>query len=307
MSCRPRLLLRSFPCSFRCVWRLAARRIRPARSSGRANLAPFDRRISSKLRPVASRTLGTPKPSRRRTPIAAAERPSWCRRKIVSSISAFSIATHSGFALRNGLVDPLLPLRCAWRRAIISSEEAAHTAGTYLRFTSRARDRHDAKRVAGHGPESFFHIRRGERPEKIESTAAQEIPDAPDRVCLYRMELVEQVEHSLSSENKESELDGQPARSRIESGLFETNDLEALLPDVRPRLKRGRSCGRAMPEFEHEKAVRFEMSAEAAEGLQRVSFRQQISEGPEHAHSRVERSAESERAHVGTDEPGSHT
>src|SRR5437867_10799300 len=77
-------------------------------------------------------------------------------------------------------------------------------------------------------------------------------------------------------------------------------------PDVRPRLKRGRSCGRAMPKFEHEKAVRFEMSPEAAEGLQRVSFRQQISEGPEHAHGRVERSAESKRAHVGADEPGSH-
>src|SRR5205809_557615 len=227
MSCRPRLLLRSFPCSFRCVWRLAARRIRPARSSGRANLAPLDRRISSKLRPVASRTPGTPKPSRRRTPIAAAERPSWCRRKIVSSISAFSIATH-------------------------------------------------------------------------------QLSHAADRVCLDRMELVEPVEHSPSSENKKSELDGQPARSRIESGLFETNDLDALLPDVRPRLKRGRSCGRAMPKFEHEKAVRFEMSPEAAEGLQRVSFRQQISEGPEHAHGRVERSAESKRAHVGADEPGSH-
>src|SRR5204862_7705687 len=60
-----------------------------------------------------------------------------------------------------------------------------------------------------------------------------------------------------------------------------------------------------MPKFGHEKAVRFEMSPEAAEGLQRVLFRQQISEGPEHAHGRVERSAESKRTHVGADEPGS--
>src|SRR5881628_3736208 len=48
----------------------------------------------------------------------AVERPSWCRRTIVSSISAFSIATHSGFDFRYGRVEPLFPLRCAWIRAI---------------------------------------------------------------------------------------------------------------------------------------------------------------------------------------------
>src|SRR5207247_5200967 len=112
--------------------------------------------------------------------------------------------------------------------------------------------------------ESFFHIRRGEGSEEIESTTAREIADAADRVCLDRMEFVKTVEHSPSSENKESELDGQPARSGIESGPFETNGLHALLPDVSPRLKRGRSCGRAMPELEHEAAVRFEMPAEAS-------------------------------------------
>src|SRR5436309_14393139 len=48
----------------------------------------------------------------------AVERPSWCRRTIVSSISAFSITTHSGFGFRYGRVDPLFPLRCAWIRAI---------------------------------------------------------------------------------------------------------------------------------------------------------------------------------------------
>src|SRR6266571_4574524 len=48
----------------------------------------------------------------------AFDRPSWCRRTIVSSISAFSIPTHSGFVFRYGRVDPLFPLRCAWMRAI---------------------------------------------------------------------------------------------------------------------------------------------------------------------------------------------
>src|SRR2546428_3598493 len=48
----------------------------------------------------------------------AVDKPSWCRRTIVSSISAFSIPTHSGFVFRNGRVDPLFPLRCAWIRAI---------------------------------------------------------------------------------------------------------------------------------------------------------------------------------------------
>src|SRR2546428_11534811 len=48
----------------------------------------------------------------------AVDKPSWCRRTIVSSISAFSIPPHSGFVFRNGRVDPLLPLRCAWIRAI---------------------------------------------------------------------------------------------------------------------------------------------------------------------------------------------
>src|SRR5437867_575674 len=48
----------------------------------------------------------------------AVDRPSWCKRTIVSSISAFSIPTHSGFAFRYGRVDPLFPLRCAWMRAI---------------------------------------------------------------------------------------------------------------------------------------------------------------------------------------------
>src|SRR2546429_9997751 len=37
---------------------------------------------------------------------------------IVSSISVFSIPPHSGFALRYGRVEPLFPLRWAWRRAI---------------------------------------------------------------------------------------------------------------------------------------------------------------------------------------------
>src|SRR5437870_11182623 len=48
----------------------------------------------------------------------AVDKPSWCRRTIVSSISASSIATHSGFVFRYGRVDPLFPLRCAWIRAI---------------------------------------------------------------------------------------------------------------------------------------------------------------------------------------------
>src|SRR3989442_3191286 len=48
----------------------------------------------------------------------AVDKPSWCRRTIVSSISAFSIPTHSGFVFRYGRVDPLFPLRCAWIRAI---------------------------------------------------------------------------------------------------------------------------------------------------------------------------------------------
>src|SRR5438034_5937677 len=48
----------------------------------------------------------------------AVDRPSWCKRTIVSSISAFSIPTHSGFAFRYGRVDPLFPLQCAWMRAI---------------------------------------------------------------------------------------------------------------------------------------------------------------------------------------------
>src|SRR2546426_788537 len=48
----------------------------------------------------------------------AVDKPSWCSRTIVSSISAFSITTHSGFVFRYGRVDPLFPLRCAWIRAI---------------------------------------------------------------------------------------------------------------------------------------------------------------------------------------------
>src|SRR5438093_2165636 len=48
----------------------------------------------------------------------AVERPSWCRRTIVSSSSAYSIVTLSGFFFRYGRVDPLFPLRCAWIRAI---------------------------------------------------------------------------------------------------------------------------------------------------------------------------------------------
>src|SRR5207237_8292616 len=70
-------------------------------------------------------------PSRRRTRIAAAESPSWWSRKIVSSTSAFSIPAHSGFAFRNGPVDPLFPLRCAWRRAIVSSEGLAYRRDVY--------------------------------------------------------------------------------------------------------------------------------------------------------------------------------
>src|SRR5438445_11528508 len=61
----------------------------------------------------------------------AVDKPSWCRRTIVSSISAFSIPTHSGFAFRNGRVDPLFPLRCAWRRAIVSSEGLAYRRDVY--------------------------------------------------------------------------------------------------------------------------------------------------------------------------------
>src|SRR2546429_4702529 len=117
------------------------------------------------------------------------------------------------------------------------------------------------------------------------------------------MELVEPVEHSASSEDKELERDGQPTRSRIKSSFIESHNLDALLRDVGPRLKRGRSRRGAVPEFEHEDASGFEMSVYAAKRTQRIALRQQISEGPEHAHGHVERSAESEGAHVGADEP----
>src|SRR2546430_2322180 len=117
------------------------------------------------------------------------------------------------------------------------------------------------------------------------------------------MELVEPVEHSASSEDKELERDGQPTRSRIKSSFIESHNLDALLRDVGPRLKRGRSRRRSVPEFEHEDASGFEMSVYATKRTQRIALRQQISEGPEHAHGHVERSAESEGAHVGADEP----
>src|SRR3989475_3390750 len=117
------------------------------------------------------------------------------------------------------------------------------------------------------------------------------------------MDLVEPVEHSASSQNKELKRDGQPTRSRIKSSFIKSHNLDAFLRDVRPRLKRGRSRRRSVPEFEHEDASGFEMSVYATKRTQRIALRQQISEGPEHAHGHVERSAESEGAHVGADEP----
>src|SRR3989440_12617419 len=119
------------------------------------------------------------------------------------------------------------------------------------------------------------------------------------------MELIEPVEHPASFEDKETELDGQPARSRIESGLIEPDDLDALLRDVRPRLERGRSRRGAVPELKHEETLRFEMSAYAAKGLQRIALRQQIAESPEHANGHVEPFAKLEGPHVGSDEPRS--
>src|SRR2546430_10768821 len=113
------------------------------------------------------------------------------------------------------------------------------------------------------------------------------------------MEVVEPVEPSASSEDKELERDGQPTRSRIKSSFIESHNLDAFLRDVRPRLKRGRSRRRSVPEFEHEDASGFEMSVYATKRTQRIALRQQISEGPEQAHGNAERSANPKESKVG--------
>src|SRR2546425_10512398 len=103
----------------------------------------------------------------------AVDKPSWCRRTIVSSISAFSIPTHSGFVFRNGRVDPLFPLRCAWIRAMgFLGRGCAYRGIVFkiepvtLEMALRFPDHKDAvvrvERPEG-GEANHFHARPGQR------------------------------------------------------------------------------------------------------------------------------------------------
>src|SRR5712691_2216713 len=271
--------------------------MRLARSSGNANFVPFDRKISVTVRPVARRTLGTPCASRSRIPIAAEVWPSWCRRTIVSSISDFSIVTHSGLAVWCGRVEPLFPLRCAWRRAIISSGEAAHTAGAYLTLSPRPHEHHDSEGFTRRSTEVFPTRRHRELGEAVEAGPSDEPSDFRTRIRTDDMALVESIENPTVLKNEKPEVHHQPRAFRIELRIGKTENLPVFSLPMDPRLN-SRPDPRGMPIFEHKEPVRCEMAAYGTKASQDVSIREDVTERSEHRDRHIERAAQVERAHA---------
>src|SRR6267378_323965 len=174
---------------------------------------------------------------------------------MVSSISAFSIVTHSGLAFRCGRVDPLFPLRCEWRRAIISSGGAAHTAGAYLTLSPRPRDHHDSKGFGHRSTEVFPTRCHRELGESVEAGPSNEPSYFRTRIRTDDMALVESIEDPPVTKNEELEVHRQARALRIELRLGEMENLAAFSFPMHPRLN-SRPDPRGMPIFEHKEPVR---------------------------------------------------